>query len=241
MSTTYSITKPNLQIAIDGPVAAGKGTVSKLLAEELGILYVDTGAMYRALCYFAVQRQIDFNIEALLCEQLEIHKPQVMLKTPENGEKDGRLITVLLDDEDISWQIRTEKISRAVSIITRYKCVRDYLVPQQQKLADSTSVVMEGRDITTRVLPQADLKIYMDASEDIRATRRHQQLMEKGEMRTIDEVKKDLAERDHRDMNRTLDPLTKAADAWHLDTSELTLPQVVDVICERLKEQGLIA
>ncbi|MGI5828295.1 MAG: (d)CMP kinase [Patescibacteria group bacterium] len=234
------ILKPNLQIAIDGPVAAGKGTISKLLAERLGVLYVDTGAMYRALAFFVHEQGIDFNEEQKICDALQEHKPEVSLHMPSEEEKDGRLVTVVLNEEDISWKIRTEEISQGVSIITRYKCVRDYMVPQQQALAQKTSVVMEGRDITTRVLPDADLKIYMDAAEKIRVKRRYNQLLEKGELITLKEVAKSLRERDYRDMHREIDPLTKSPEAWYLDTSNYSVTEVIDLICKELRERNLI-
>lgn len=230
----------NLQVAIDGPVAAGKGTVSKLLAEKLGILYIDTGAMYRALAYFVKQNSVDWNNEPKISDLLKAKNPKVSLFKPEKDKKDGRLITVILDNEDISWKIRTEEISQGVSIITRYKSVRDYMVPRQQTIARATHVVMEGRDITTRVLPNASLKIYMDASEDTRANRRFQQLMEKGELTTLEKVKADLHQRDERDMNRKLDPLTRTKDAWYFDTTNFSIPQVVEIIENRLIENKLI-
>jgi cytidylate kinase len=234
------IKKSNLQIAIDGPVAAGKGTISKLVAEKLGILYVDTGAMYRALTFFVKTKGISFEDESQICQVLSQFQPKVSLQKPQGEKKDGRLITVLLDDKDISWKIRTEEISQGVSLITRYKCVRDYMVPQQQILAQSVSVVMEGRDITTRVLPQADLKIYMDASEEKRAQRRYYELQEKGEVTTFNKVLKELQERDYRDTHREIDPLTKTADAWYFDTTNLSIDEVIDKICQKLEEMNLI-
>ena len=224
-----------LQIAIDGPVSAGKGTVSKLLAEKLGFLYVDTGAMYRAITYFIHSHKIDFADQAAICKLLKLKKPQVKLKKPQDDKKDGRLITVLLNTEDISWHIRTEAISKGTAIITAYKCVRDYLVPQQQCIARSQSVVMEGRDITTRVLPQADLKIYLDGSDQVRAKRRHQQMLERGELVSFEEIHNYLKQRDHQDMHRQLDPLVQAPDSWLLDTTNMTISQVVDKICDKLK------
>jgi CMP/dCMP kinase len=232
--------KDNIQVAIDGPVAAGKGTCSKLLAEKLKLLYIDTGAMYRALTYFIKQKDINWEDEQSIAKALKNHKPQVSLYKPVEDKKDGRLITVLLNKEDISWKIRTEDISRGVSIITAYKAVRDYMVPQQQKIAKATSVVMEGRDITTRVLPDADLKIYLDASEDVRAERRYLQRLEKGELVNLEDIKKALQERDYRDTHRKLDPLTIASDAWHLDTTKLNISAVVEKITDRLVELKLI-
>jgi CMP/dCMP kinase len=235
------ILKDNLQIAIDGPVAAGKGTISKLLANKLGILYVDTGAMYRALTYFVKQNQISWQDETGICQLLQRQKPTVILETPKDEKKDGRLITIILNDKDISWKIRTEEISHGVSVISNYKCVRDYMVPQQQNLASSTSVVMEGRDITTRVLPKADLKIYMDASEEIRVKRRWQQMLEKGETVELENILKQLHDRDFRDMNRDIDPLQKTLDAWVLDSTNLSVMQTIEAIINKLKDEKLIA
>ena len=235
-----NLLKNNLQIAIDGPVAAGKGTVSKLLAEQLDILYVDTGAMYRAITYFVKTQDIAFEEEDVVCAYIMSKKPQITLSKPKGEEKDGRLVTVLLNGEDISWKIRTEEISRGVAIVTRYKCIRDYMVPQQQRLAQTSPVIMEGRDITTRVLPHADLKIYLDASEEVRAQRRFQEVLVKGELTTPDQVSQDLKERDYRDMHRDIDPLIKAPGVWVLDTTSYSIPQVVNLIFQKLLEKKLI-
>lgn len=230
----------SIQIAIDGPVAAGKGTVSKLLAEKLNILYVDTGAMYRALAYFVKNQGIDYQDEPKVCASLKKYKPEVHLESPVAEKKDGRLVTVLLNGKDISWAIRTEEISHGVSVITQYKCVRQYMVPQQQALASKVSVIMEGRDITFKVLPNANLRIYLDANEDIRAQRRYKQYLEKGESTTLEQVKKDIRDRDYRDMHRKLDPLQIVDGVWHLDTSEIDIPEVVDKIYQELIKLKII-
>jgi len=226
-----------LQVAIDGPVAAGKGTVAKLLAQKLGILYVDTGAMYRAVTLFIKRNRIDWKDEERICALLKRETPQIKLETPQ--ENDGRLVTVLLNGEDVSWEIRTEEISWGVSVVTRYRCVRDFMLLRQRQLAQKQSVVMEGRDITTRILPAATLKIYMDADKGVRVQRRYQQLLERGEKVSLEEVKKYLKKRDDQDRHRTNDPLVIAADAWILDTTNLSIEAVVEAIIQQIKRKKL--
>jgi cytidylate kinase len=234
------ILKKNLQIAVDGPVAAGKGTTSKLIAERLHILYVDTGAMYRALAYFVKANGLDFEDEKGIAKLLNSRKPEVKLKRPEGKKNDGRLVTVFLNNQDISWKIRTPEIDQGVSIVTKYKAVRNYLVPQQRKLAASVSVAMEGRDITTRVLPKADLKIYMDGSPETRARRRYEQTLEKGVYITYEEVLSELQKRDYHDSHRSIDPLQVTKDAWVLDTTDLTIEEVIDAIIDKLISLKLV-
>lgn len=227
--------KKTFQIAIDGPVAAGKGTTAKLVAQRLGFLYVDTGAMYRALTLYLQNHGIDLTQEKQVVELLSKDRPQVDLRVPQNEEKDGRLCTVLLNGEDVSWKVRTEEVSRGVSIITQYAGVRDMITPLARNIAESQDVVMEGRDITSVVLPKADLLIYMDADAMERAQRRHRELLMRGEDITLEQVYKDLEERDHRDSTRTIAPLKKVPGAWILDTSGMTIDQVADVIVERVQ------
>jgi cytidylate kinase len=221
-------------------VAAGKGTVARLLANRLGILYVDTGGMYRALTLFIKQQGVSWEDEPAICRLIADLKPQVKLRNPQDGEKDGRLITVLLNDQDVSWQIRTEEISWGVSVITRYRCVRDYMLPQQQQLAREQSVVMEGRDIITRVLPQAQLKIYMTADEKTRGERRYKQLLEKGDNADLEAVLTQLKKRDHQDKSRENDPLVKAPGAWELDTTDLTIEGVAEKIISKIRQEKLL-
>ena len=224
------------QIAIDGPVAAGKGTTAKMVAARLGYLYVDTGAMYRCLTLFAKDMGVEWKNEAKISDLLESEKPQVELKIPEGTEKDGRLCTVKLNGEDVSWKIRTEEISRGVSVITQYASVRDYITPMARAIAKTQNVVMEGRDITTVVLPEADLKIYMDADPHERAVRRHRELMMRGEDITLESVYDQLVERDKRDSERTIAPLKKAKNAWILDTTGMSIDQVAEMIVMRVEE-----
>lgn len=224
------------QIAIDGPVAAGKGTVAKLVAGRLGFLYVDTGAMYRALTLYSIRAGVDLNNEQTVVDILTKDKPKVELRVPSESEKDGRLCTVLLDGEDVSWKVRTEEVSHGVSVITQYGGVRDMITPLARRIAESQSVVMEGRDITSVVLPKADLLIYMDAKAEERAKRRHRELLMRGEDTSYEKVLAELNERDERDSHREIAPLKKVPGAWVIDTSNLGIDQVVDIIATRVKE-----
>jgi len=228
--------KKTFQIAIDGPVAAGKGTTAKLVAQRLGCLYVDTGAMYRALTLYVQRKGIDLNDEKAVVGQLERDTPKVNLQVPSDEQKDGRLCTVLLNGEDVSWKVRTEEVSKGVSVITQYAGVRDMITPLARRIGEEQDVVMEGRDITSVVLPNADLLIYMDADPKERAMRRHRELLMRGEDITVVEVYDDLVERDNRDSQRSIAPLKKVAGAWILDTTGITIDEVADVIVERVKE-----
>jgi CMP/dCMP kinase len=230
------VTHSTFQIAIDGPVAAGKGTTAKIVAQRLGFLYVDTGAMYRALTLFVKNQGLAFDDEALVVSSISEGKPVVTLSIPTESERDGRLCSVKLNGEDVSWSIRTEDISRGVSVITQYGAVRDYITPLARKIGEEQNVVMEGRDITTVVLPEADLLVYMDAKASERAKRRHRELLSRGEDVAFEQVLKDLEERDYRDSNREIAPLKKAPGAWILDTTEMTIDEVAEIIVERVLE-----
>jgi cytidylate kinase len=220
-------------IAIDGPVAAGKGTVSKLVAERLGFLYVDTGAMYRVTALLGLRNNVSFDDEQGLATLIK--KSVMDMRNPSDEEKDGRLTTVLLDGEDVSWKIRTEDVSDGASQVAQYPLVREQLVAKQQEIAAGKNVVMEGRDITYRVLPNANLKIYLTGSDIVRAKRRHTQLLTRGIDSSLDEVFADLVERDKRDSERATDPLKIVPDAWVVDTSELSIDEVVEVIVGRVR------
>lgn len=219
-------------IAIDGPVAAGKGTVSRLVADRLGFVYIDTGAMYRTSALLAKQHNIDYSNEDALAKIVE--SAEIDLRTPEGEEKDGRLATVLLNGEDVSWAIRTEDVSSGSSQVASLPEVRRVLVKKQQQIAVGKNVVMEGRDITYRVLPDAQLKIYLTGSDIIRAKRRHMQLLTKGQDTSFEQVYRELLERDQRDMKRNTDPLKIVDDAWQIDTSDLMIEQVVEIIVGRV-------
>jgi cytidylate kinase len=221
------------QIAIDGPVAAGKGTVSRLLAKKLNFLYVDTGAMYRAAALLAIKNNLAFDQEEAIVSL--IAESDLEMRNPKGDkEADGRLTTLILNGEDVSWAIRTKKCSDGASKVATLAEVRKILVEKQKKIAETQNVVMEGRDITFKVLPEADLKIFLTADLTIRARRRHLQYLSKGIDSTLEEVIKEVKKRDERDMNRQIDPLHPTADSWILDTSNLNIKQVVDLIANKV-------
>ncbi len=223
------------QIAIDGPVAAGKGTVSRLLAQKLGFLYVDTGAMYRATALLALRQKIDLSDEDKVVALLEKSKLEMRNPLPPT-ELDGRLTTVILNGEDVSWAIRTQKCSDGASKVAVLAKLRKALVKKQQEIASTQNVIMEGRDITFRVLPDADLKIFLTANLQARAARRHTQYLTKGMNVSIEAVTAEIKERDMRDMQREIDQLRVVPDAWVLDTSELKIEEVVDLIAKKVQQ-----
>jgi len=224
----------HFHIAIDGPVAAGKGTISKLTAERLGFLYIDTGAMYRMTALLALENKIEFSDEPALA--VAIKKSQMAMHNPVDAEKDGRLTTVLLDGEDVSWKIRTEAVGAGASQVAQHKAVRQALVAKQQVIAASQDVVMEGRDITYRVLPDANLKIFLTASDTVRAKRRYLQLQTRGENVVFETVFQEMTDRDKRDSERSVDPLQIVEGAWVLDTSELPIEVVVELIVAKVTQ-----
>ncbi len=221
------------QIAIDGPVSAGKGTVSRLVADKLDLLYVDTGAMYRAAALLGLRHNIDPTDEEKLVKLVK--NADITLLNPTPKQADGRLITVLLNGEDVSWAIRTEEVSQAASQIATLPKIRKELVKKQQKIAEKQNVIMEGRDITHKVLPGADLKIFLTANQIIRAKRRHFELLSKGINIEFEKVYQDLIKRDQRDKSREVDPLQIVPEAWVIDTSDLSIEHVVKLIVSKAK------
>lgn len=213
-----------VNIAIDGPAGAGKSTIAKKVAKELSFIYVDTGAMYRAMALYLLKNRIsskDTKAMEEACQRAEISIVY------EDGEQQ-----VLLNGENVTGQIRTEEVGNMASISSANEKVREKLVQLQQQLAKSASVVMDGRDIGTKVLPDADVKIYLTASARIRAQRRCAQLKEKGEDCSLEEIEKDIMLRDERDMNRKISPLRRAEDALVVDSSELSIDEVAGRILE---------
>lgn len=206
-------------IAIDGPAGAGKSTIAKIVAKELGFIYVDTGAMYRTLALACFRDGIDTTDEDAVvakCESVEVTL----------GYEDGTQ-KVYLNGEDVSTEIRREEIGNLTSAIAVYPGVRKILVALQKDLASKKDVVMDGRDIGTAVLPNADLKIYLTASVETRAKRRYDELIEKGQTCDLKEIEKDIEDRDYRDMNREVSPLSQADDAVLVDSSDMTIDEVV--------------
>ena len=211
----------NIVIAIDGPAAAGKSTVAKKVAKLLNITYIDTGAMYRAFTLHVLRKKIDPKDK----EAAEACIPEVTITLLPNGK-------VVLNGEEVTEAIRLPNVSSNVSYIASYKSIRLALVALQRKMADQTSVVMDGRDIGTFVLPDALVKIYQIASVETRAVRRYEENLEKGIICTLDSVEEDLRSRDYIDSNREFAPLKAAKDAVLIDTSYMTVEEVVDRIVE---------
>lgn len=212
----------NTAIAIDGPAAAGKSTVAKIVAEKLKYIYVDTGAMYRALTLKVLNLDIDPSDEEAVLEVLL--ETDIELTNESNGQR------VLLDGQDVTNEIRHQPVSANVSYIAKLPTVRKEMLKRQQELAKDRGVVMDGRDIGTHVLPNAAVKIFLVASVEERAKRRHEENMAKGIPSELDQLKKEIQQRDEIDSNREIAPLTKAEDAIEVDTTSLSIEEVVDRI-----------
>lgn len=218
----------SMNIAIDGPAGAGKSTIAKRLAKKLGFIYVDTGAMYRAMAYYFLQHNIDAKDEnaiAAACPDVDV------TITYENGEQQ-----VLLNGENVNGVIRNEEVGNMASSTSVYPVVRKKLVELQRQLAKSADVIMDGRDIGTCVLPDAQVKIYLTASSATRAKRRYDELKEKGVSCDLAEIEKDIIDRDYRDMHRETSPLRQAEDAVLVDSSEMNIDEVVDAIYQVYSE-----
>jgi cytidylate kinase len=213
-------------IAIDGPAASGKSTVAKRLAEELGYLYFDTGVMYRAITWVALQRQMAINDEAAITSLAE----SVTIDVRSATQADGRDNDVLADGEDITWQIRRPEVEANVSVVSAYAGVRRALSAQQRRVGQRGRVVMVGRDIGTVVLPEAELKIYLDASVEERARRRANERSRRGETLEYDVVLAAMRRRDQIDSTRDVAPLRAAEDAIHINSDNLAIDQVLNSI-----------
>ncbi len=223
-----------LQIAIDGPVAAGKSTIAKLLSERLSLTYIDTGAMYRTLALAALRSDVDWSNGPALAKLA--NKIKIRLARPTGKRKDGRPVSVYLNNEDVSWKIRELEIGQGSSQVAIHPEVRKILVSLQQGMCEGKRVVMEGRDIGSKVLPKADLKIFMIADQAERVKRKQQQLKIVGEKVSKKKVKADLVSRDTREMTREVDPLRPTLDAWQLDTTNMNIEQVIDTIAQKVEE-----
>ncbi len=219
-------------VAIDGPAGAGKSTIAKEIAKRMQLIYVDTGAMYRAMALFLLRNHVSPDDAAAIertCEDAEIGICY------EQGQQ-----VVYLNGENVNDLLRSEEVGKMASISSQIKSVRRKLVDLQRRLAETTDVIMDGRDIGTCVLPDADVKIYLTASSKVRAQRRFDELQEKGIGCNFDEIEKDIIERDHRDMTREESPLKKAEDAIEMDTSDMNIEQVIAAIiriCEEKREK----
>lgn len=215
-------------IAIDGPSASGKSSIAKGLAKRLNMIHIDTGAMYRAIAFSCLTNGVSLTNEKLCAE--------IALESDLSFDQKGR---ILLNNKDVSKEIRLEKISKAASIISQHKTVRQILVQKQQDMALSKGFVMDGRDITSVVLPNAEVKIFQTADVNIRAERRYYELTDNNVDVDYDEVLTDLKERDYRDMNRESSPLIKVDDAFEIDTSHLTINEVINLIINHIESRNL--
>jgi cytidylate kinase len=212
----------NKEIAIDGPAGAGKSTIAKRVAEKLGLIYVDTGAMFRAIALYMTGKCVKSNETYKVKEELNNIRLDIVY---ENGEQQ-----IILNDENVSKLIRNPEISKAASSFAQVPEVRERLLILQRELADKRPVVMDGRDIGTKVLPTASVKIFLTADVKVRAERRYKELTEKGEKVNLEDIMSDIKSRDEQDMNRKVSPLVQAGDAVLVDTSSLSIDEVVDAI-----------
>ena len=223
MAKTYSI-------AIDGPAGAGKSTIAKRLAKELGYHYVDTGAIYRTVAYFldlwgVSPKDVD-GVERYIDELT------VDIQYDENGKQH-----MIMNGMDVTGDIRTQSISQKASLVSAHKIVRDMLLDMQREVARKHNVIMDGRDIGTVVLPKATVKIFLTASAEVRAKRRTDELLAKGQKADFDTILKEIQKRDHQDSTRAIAPLKQAKDAYLLDTSDLDIPGVLDAMKKIIGEK----
>ncbi|MDD1503200.1 (d)CMP kinase [Lysinibacillus sp. CNPSo 3705] len=221
--------KKNIQIAIDGPAGAGKSTIAKIVAEALGFTYIDTGAMYRAVTYKAMQQNIHLNDETKLAEMLA--SSTIDLKPSSEGQ------LVFLDGNNVSAEIRSNEVTSSVSQVAAHAKVRELLVAQQQKLAANGGVVMDGRDIATHVLKTAELKIFMSATVEERARRRFMDNQKRGIESSIEKLQEEIALRDKMDSEREASPLIQAEDAIFLDTTALSIDEAAQAILKLAHEK----
>ncbi|SHI53063.1 (d)CMP kinase [Pseudobutyrivibrio xylanivorans] len=211
-----------MNVAIDGPAGAGKSTIAKAIAKKLGYVYVDTGAMYRAMALFFLRSNISKDDEAKISSVVD--DINVSIKYEDGAQH------VILNGEDVTGLIRTEEVGNMASATSVYGPVRSKLVALQQELAKTTDVIMDGRDIGTVVLPNADVKVFLTASVECRAKRRYDELVAKGQDADFDQIAKDIEERDYRDSHREISPLKQAEDATLVDSSDMTIDEVVEAI-----------
>ena len=214
-----------LRVAIDGPGGTGKSSIAKAVAERLGLEYIDTGAMYRSIALKSLRKGVDAEDEPAVVKMLE----ETLIDFEDNK--------VYLDGEDVSGLIRTNEISMAASTISKLGPVRAKVDEVSKRLASTKNVVMEGRDIGTAVIPDAEVKIFMTADSDVRAERRYKQLLEQGKEADLEVIKSEIEKRDYQDSHREINPLKQADDAVFLDTSKMTKEEVIDTVCELIAEK----
>lgn len=216
-----------MNIAIDGPAGAGKSTIAKLASKRLNYIYVDTGAMYRSIALYFIQNNLDVTDEKNVeqgCGNIDIRLQFI------DGNQE-----VFLNGKKVTTEIRREEVGNMASTMAAKKIVRDKLLTLQREIAAANDVIMDGRDIGTNVLPDAEVKIYLTASIENRANRRYQELVKKGDTPDLEAIKADIEKRDYQDMNREIAPLKQAEDAIYLDTSDMSIEEVVDFVCSKVK------
>jgi len=223
-------TPPSI-IALDGPAASGKSTLGRTLADALGYLFFDTGVMYRAITWIALQRDLNLRDEAVITELAQ--KAQIDIRPP--SKADGRACDVVIGEKDVTWDMRDGEVDANVSVVSAYAGVRKALSEQQRRIGMRGRIVMVGRDIGTVVLPEADLKIYLDASAEERAKRRFDEIIARGEKADYDEILRKVIERDHIDSTRAVAPLRPADDAIIIDSDKMNAAQVVARVMELCK------
>ncbi|KAF1298089.1 cytidylate kinase [Enterococcus sp. JM4C] len=222
----------NISLAIDGPASSGKSTVAKLLAKEFQFIYTDTGAMYRSLTYLAITHNVQLTDEAGLVDLIKTYP--ISFKQTENGQ------LVFVDSKEVTEAIRQPEVTNAVSEVAAHAQVRKEMVARQQKIAENGGVVMDGRDIGTAVLPKAEVKIFLVASVAERAERRYKENIEKGISTDFETLQKEIQHRDHIDSTRKASPLVQAEDAVRIDTTGLSIEQVVEAIRQVIKDKGYL-
>lgn len=220
-----------IAIAIDGPAAAGKSTVAKKVAKELNYIYIDTGAMYRAITLKAIEHKLDLNDEQALY--------QLLVETDINLLHSEGTQIVTLDGRDVTEKIRNDQVTENVSVVSKHRLLREKMVADQRSLAEEANVVMDGRDIGSHVIPDAEVKVFLVASVDERARRRHKENQKKGSQVSLEQLKEEIEKRDRFDMEREISPLVKAEDAIELDTTSLSIDQVVEQILLIIEQEGV--
>lgn len=215
-----------ISIAIDGPSAAGKSTIAKQLAKILGYTYIDTGAMYRCVAYYMVSRGVDLDDEINIEKCLSDVEIELLADN-----------AVLLNGEEVTDKIRTDEISKGASKVAAYGAVRHHLVAMQRKMAAHGGTILDGRDIGSIVLPDAQLKIYQVASVETRALRRYKENLARGIESNLEQIKQDIEQRDYDDSHRMISPLVKAEDAVEIDTSQMTINEVIETVLKLVKER----
>lgn len=218
-------------IAIDGPSGVGKSTISKAVAKALGFYYLDTGALYRTVAYYFLKNFSDIMDFSSIPEE-KIAKELINIRINYKNAK------VYLNSEDVSSLIRTPSVGAVTSQLSAKRCVRDFLLPLQREFAEKYNTVAEGRDMTTVVFPDAWKKFYLDASAEVRAKRRYEQLLNLGELITFEQALEDVLNRDERDSSRKESPLVRAKDAFYIDTSKLSIEEVISIILKKVAEDG---